>query len=100
MNQTPRLVLVHPEWGIYLGSAMGFGFWSKVDPVGQDAAVTFPDAETAERVMASWGGGRPEGVTPYLVVPDQASTDGFGDPGLTYASVAACVAAGLEGWAP
>lgn len=95
-----RLVLVHPEWGIYLGSAMGFGFWSKIDPIGQDAAVTFPDAETAERVMASWDGGRPADVTLHHVVADGASADGFGDPGVVYASVAACVAAGLEGWTP
>ena len=38
--------------------------------------------------MASWDGGRPEGVGFAPVTPDDGP----------YASIAACVAAGLEGW--
>lgn len=90
-----RFVAVHPEMGVYLGSAMGLGFWSKGDPVGQDAAVTFPDRATADKIMASWDGGRPRGTVTWPIIPDQ--------PGLArerYASIAACVAAGLDGWEP
>ena len=28
-------VIEHPEWGYFLGRAMGLGFWSKLDPAGQ-----------------------------------------------------------------
>lgn len=86
MNQA--FVIVHPEMGIYLGSCMGLGFWSKLDAVGQPSAVTFSSEEDAEAFMASWDDGKPKGVSLVPVIPD----DG------TYASVAACVAAGLDGW--
>ena len=81
-------VITHPEMGIYLGSAMGMAFWSKLDPVGQPAACTFESQDEAEAFMASWDGGRPEGVGFAPVTPDDGP----------YASIAACVAAGLEGW--
>lgn len=83
-----RFVINHPEMGIYLGSCMGLGFWTKLDAAGQASAVTFQTEADAEMFMASWDGGRPDGATLVPVVPD----DG------TYASVAACVAAGLNGW--
>jgi len=34
-------VLYNEEMGIYLGSCMGMGFWTKLDSVGQDAVVVF-----------------------------------------------------------
>ncbi len=74
--------------GVYLGSCMGLGFWSKLDPVGQDAAVTFPDVSAAEDHMASWECGRPSDVSFVEVIAD---ADGF-------ASIAACQAAGLPAW--
>jgi len=82
------VVITHPEMGIYLGSAMGLGFWSKLDPVGQPSAVTFTSVSDAEDYMATWDGGRPEGVGFADVVPDEGQ----------YASIAACVRAGLDGW--
>lgn len=81
-------VITHPEWGIYLGMCMGLGFWSKMDPVGQSAACTFESIEQAREFMATWDNGEPAGVSFAPVVPD----DG------TFATIAACVAAGLEGW--
>lgn len=95
-----RFVLVHPEMGIYLGAAPGLGFWSKLDPVGQDAAVTFYDRHDAGCFMATWKEGHRDGVMVWPVVPDEASTDGLGANGVVYASVAACVAAGLDAWDP
>jgi len=82
------LAITHPEWGIFLGHCLGLAFWSKLEPVGQPAAATFPSVEVAEQFMASWSGGRPPGATLVPVIPDMG----------TYASVAACVAAGLDGW--
>lgn len=82
------VVIYSEENGVYLGSAMGLGFWSKLDPVGQPSATTFEDEAEAETHMASWESGRPEGVR---LVPVDADQDG-------YASIAACVRAGLPGW--
>lgn len=82
------VVIYVEERGIYLGNCFGLGFWTKLDPVGQLGAVTFPDAETAETHMAEWGEGRPDGVKFVEVVSDE---DG-------YAPMAACVRAGLPGW--
>lgn len=81
-------VIKHPEWGIYLGGFLGLGFWSKLDPVGQPGAVTFPDEQEAKAHMETWDGGPPAGVSFPVVVPDDGQ----------YVSIAGCVAAGLEGW--
>lgn len=81
-------VITHPEIGIYLGSCLGMGFWSKLDPVGQPCAITFQTEKQAEDHMSMWDDGKPEGIRLHLVIPDSGE----------YASIAACVAAGLEGW--
>jgi hypothetical protein len=85
-----RFVIVHPEMGVYLGSAIGLGFWSKLDPVGQDSAVTFLDRGSADDHMANWDHGRPDGAVTWPVM--------IGGPGRTWASVAECTAAGLPAW--
>ena len=88
LTESQAFVLVHPEMGVYLGSCMGLGFWSKLDPAGQSCAPTFASKLEAEDYMATWDGGRPDGIDFALVTPD----DG------TYASIAACSAAGLPSW--
>ncbi len=82
------LVIYHDQHGIYLGSCMGLGFWSNIDPCGQSAAATFPDVQSAEEFMATWEDGRPEGVR-LVDVPADARG---------YASIDACVLAGLPPW--
>lgn len=82
------VVIVHPEFGIYLGSCMGLGFWSKLDSAGQDAAVTFPSQDDAMAYMGTWDGGVPQGCQFVPVVPDLGE----------YASISSCAAAGLEAW--
>lgn len=42
--------------------------------------------------MAAWDNGRPDGATTHEVKWDEHYD------GMFYASIAACVAAGLEGW--
>lgn len=81
-------VIYSEEEGIYIGECLGLGFWSKLDPVDQPAAVTFPSAADAERYMSTWLSGRPNGVRLVDVVPDSEG----------YASIEACVRAGLPGW--
>ena len=47
-------VITHDEWGIYLGSCMGLGFWSRLDPAGQIEAVVFEDPATARTYIRGW----------------------------------------------
>lgn len=84
----PRVVLYSEEWGVYLGNAMGFGFWSKLDPVGQTAAVTFLDEDEVRAHIATWDSGPPPA---WRVVPVHRTYDG-------YALIEDCVAAGLPAW--
>jgi len=88
LGASQRVVIAHPSNGVYLGSALGLGFWSQLDPAGQDSAVTFESVEDAESYMATWDSGRPEGVYCVPIMPDKGN----------YASMAACVAAGLQSW--
>lgn len=88
------VVLFHPEDGIYLGHCMGLGFWTKLDPVGQPSAVCFDDEADARAHMQTWECGPKEGVLFVTVQPDSANGE------VRYASIQACVAAGLEAWDP
>jgi len=81
-------VVVHPEHGIFLGTALGLAFWSRLDPVGQPAAPTFASESEAREMLATWV----EPPTDNLMFCDVIPDDGI------YASVAACAAAGLEPW--
>lgn len=83
-------VIVHPEMGVYLGSWIGLGFWSKLDPVGQPSAVTFETSAEAEDHMATWDSGRPESAALVPVEADEGR----------YASIQACVKAGIDPWNP
>lgn len=87
-QQQERYVITHPEMGIYLGQWIGLGFWSKLDPVGQPAAITFASIAEAEEFMASWDNGRPADASTAAVIADDGE----------FATIAACVRAGLEGW--
>ncbi|CAK7259125.1 hypothetical protein [Shinella sp. WSD5-1] len=48
-----RVVIVHPEMGIYLGSCFGLGFFSLLDCAGQTAACTFEDECDARACVSS-----------------------------------------------
>ncbi len=85
-------VIYSEDHGIYLGSYMGLGFWSKLDPAGHDTAPTFPDLAAIRRAIAQRDNPRTfPAYTPISVEPDR--------PG-GYASIAACVKAGLPSWEP
>lgn len=78
-----RFVLYSLEEGVFLGHALGLAFFSNSDTAGQTAAPTFANAEEAAELLALLG--------PLELMPVMA------DQG-EYASMAACVAAGLPGW--
>lgn len=87
-----RVVLYNEEDGVYLGSALGLGFWSKLDPVGQPCAVTFADEQEALAYAKTWDHQMDVRAVPVETYED---VDGY-----WYASIAACQKAGLPGWDP
>ena len=89
-----QIVIYTRSEGVYLGSAIGLGFWSKLDPVGQDAAVVFPSIRKAKRIVRNWED-KPTGIQYKQVCADITEKDGT-----HYASIEACFRAGLPGWDP
>ena len=63
---TDRVVVTHPEWGIYLGNFWGLGFWSLLDGAGQPAAVTMESEEAARFHVAGWAENNDPGVYAYV----------------------------------
>ncbi|MFG1270597.1 hypothetical protein V5F40_21845, partial [Xanthobacter sp. DSM 14520] len=49
-----KIVIVHLEWGVYIGNALGLGFWSMLDSAGQFVAVIFASEADAEAHIRSW----------------------------------------------
>lgn len=82
-----RYVLYSDEFGVYLGSFLGFGFWSKVDSAGQDAAVTFGSAKEAIEWAHTWE----TTLKDLKAIPVDCA-------GRSYATEKECVAAGISGW--
>lgn len=46
-HMTTGVAVIHPEWGIFLGCAMGLAFWSALDCAGQDCAPVMVDESQA-----------------------------------------------------
>lgn len=92
-SSVPLRFVVHSErLGVFLGDCMGLDFWSRLDPVGQDAAATFRSEADAQAFIARVG----EHCTSAGVLRAVAVNPELGD----YASVADCVKAGLPAWNP
>ncbi|KXH70614.1 MAG: hypothetical protein AM326_12325 [Candidatus Thorarchaeota archaeon SMTZ-45] len=83
--------MVHSEQGVYIGSCMGLGFWSKLDAVGQTHAVVFDSKDQAMSCVNSWDNPMPESDLSFLPVEHK-------EPG--YASIDECERAGVERWVP
>ena len=82
-----RVVITHPEMGIYLGTFLGLGTWSLLDPAGQDAAVSFAGENVAADVIRTWErNGDPAAYTfvpvagdgPWVDIPELQAA-GLGD---------------------
>jgi hypothetical protein len=84
-----RVLLVSESNGIYLGSAAGLGFWSKLDAVRQTSAVTFADEKEARDYAATWS----NRVVDLRTVEVDVAAEG-------YATMDECAAAGLPRWTP
>jgi len=87
-----RFVLYSPDptVGIFLGDCLGLGFWSLMAPTGQEAAVTFATEAEAAAFVASWS----EQPKFAIEIRPVEADDGI------FATVAACVKAGLPAWDP
>lgn len=94
------VVLVHPEHGVYLGNFLGLGFWSKLDPAGQEAAVVFPSVDEARRFAQSWDLADTPEADRQVYLDSLACVEVEIDSldGEPFASVAACQKAGLDPW--
>ena len=89
-----RFVLYGDVVGVYLGSAMGLGFWSKLDPVGQSSACTFDSKEAVDAFVAHGSSSGEPILRKYSAVEVEVEAPG------RYASISECVAAGLPAWEP
>ena len=86
-------VIVHRDDGIYLGNALGLGFFSKLDPVGQNQAVAFDSIQAATEHLSSWAIAEESDMQAYQFVEVLLNSNGC-------ATIEACVKAGLESWDP
>lgn len=87
MRKFERFVIYDEEMGVFLGHCIGMGFWSRLDPVGQDSAVTFVSEEQAHELMVMMG------KQDCRVVEVRTEDE-------RYASIAECVEAGIPAWSP
>lgn len=94
-------VIHHADLGVYLGTwaAAGFHHWSAEPsaPAAIDFAPCFEDLQQVQQLLSEWKQsiGFLAKIRPVQVLPDVASDS---EPPKRYASVRACMAAGLPGW--
>lgn len=49
-----RVIIVHEDWGIFLGHMLGLAFFSRVDSGGQLQAPTFKSFDDASDFVKGW----------------------------------------------
>lgn len=82
-----RYVLYSPTIGVFLGEAMGLGFWSGLDCAGQEQAVTFPSPEDLFAYVGTWQRTDVADITAIELPIDR-----------DYATEEDCIKAGLTPW--
>ena len=85
-----KFLIMHPDHGIFLGSAMGLAFWSNLESAGQNRAVVLDSEDAAREFIGSWDE-VPDGIELHDVMVDDDAR---------YATIDQCVAAGLDVWDP
>jgi len=81
------------QLGVYLGSCLGLGFWSKLDAAGQIFACTFETQEDAQKHIDTWEYNEHlPGDFEFLEVEIDNVVMG--------APIEQCVKAGAERWEP
>ena len=84
-----RFIIYDKEWGIYLGHCIGMGFWSLLDPVGQEYAVCFDSIEEAQKHVSSWE--ENNDINKYTYPEIDSEED-------LYVSMDNCIKVGLPKW--
>lgn len=84
---TNGVVIVHPEWGIFVGISMGLAFWSAMDCVGQDCVPVMPDETEARAFIDTW---TQQPTDAFLYHPVQAAKQ--------WTTIEELDAAGLSEW--
>lgn len=46
-----QYVIVHDEFGVFVGCCLGLAFWTKIDSVGQPVACTFATEDDAHQFL-------------------------------------------------
>lgn len=73
-----RIVIVHPDVGIYIGSALGLGFFTGLDCGGQDKVCTFPSEHEAREFISGWSdNNNPDMYSFHKVAPIQGTYVGY-----------------------
>lgn len=102
-GQLAAVVLYSETDGVYLGCFGPLGFWSKLDPMGQDGALTFDNEVKARAHMERWDALstciRTSGDVSMPSPDDLRMVPVIADCG-KFASIASCVDAGLPAWNP
>jgi hypothetical protein len=99
-DKAKAYVMNHAQDGVFLGLSMGLGFWSKLDPVGQDSAPVFPSEKEGREFLGTWSlegmdaAQRQAFMDAISFVEVEPSGDG------KWATMTACVKAGLDMWDP
>lgn len=75
--------------GVYIGSFLGLGFWSKMDAAGQPCAVTFESRKAFGEFSKEWETQPPDDLSFLEVDVDLPPY---------WASMEECVKAGAEPW--
>lgn len=83
------VVIIHPEWGIFVGVSLGLAFWSAIDCVGQETVPVMESETDARAFIDSWvGASVKSGDFTYHPVPTKS----------THATIEELDAAGLSAW--
>ena len=85
-----KFIITNKDWGVYLGSFIGLGFWSKLDPAGQPCACAcvFDSEDDANEYINTWESRPDSAIT--IVKVNVKNED--------YATIEECVTAGQERW--
>ncbi len=97
-----RVVITHPEFGAYIGSFLGLGFWTNMDCAGQTECVTFADETDARDFIKTWSENNDPVAYSFVTVNASSWADiatlkaaGIDTVALERESLTACV---QEGW--
>lgn len=68
-----KILVVSNELGVYLGTALGLGFFTKLDCAGQTQPCTFPSKQEARGHVASWDANNDPDAYAYHELPDDGN---------------------------